>query len=107
MAIPARQGFMLAFQHIAGLLMIEISFAIFPKDQCKIFAIMLAVTGSAQLLFFCHDERMNPSPALQPLRNGNVAVEAFDIARLLADFVTCQALGYAFKLGMCHRQRPG
>lgn len=46
---------------------------------------------------------MKPTARLQPLRNRDMAFEALGVARLLANFVTAQAFGQAFELGVCLR----
>jgi hypothetical protein len=99
MALPASGLGVFAFQHVTGLPVIEIGLAFFPKDQCKIQSVMIAVTGSARFgLFLRHDRRVKPAPLLQTLRNGNMAFQAFGVARPLAGFMARQALSNAFEL---------
>lgn len=43
MALPASGLGMFAFQHVTGLPVIKIGLAFFPKDQCKIQSVMIAV----------------------------------------------------------------
>lgn len=52
MAMPACHLRMFAFQHIASLPVVKIALAIFPNDQIKIPAVVLAVTRGARLRFF-------------------------------------------------------
>jgi hypothetical protein len=106
-AIPASGLGMFTLQHVTGLAVIKIGLTFFPKDQCKIQSMMIAVTGSARLgLILRHNRRVKTAPLLQTLRNGNMAFQAFGIARPLASFVTGQAFGDALKLRMRARQRP-
>lgn len=79
---------MFALQHVAGLPVIKAGLTLLPKYQCKIQSMMVAVTGSARLgVLFGHDRRVKTAPLLQPLRNGNMAFQAFGIACPLASFM--------------------
>ena len=93
--------------------MIEIRFAFFPTNQGKLCAVMIAVAGSAELGFvFCfarvrhRDASVIPALSLQAFGNGHVALQAFRVADLLANFMARQTLRQAFKLGMRLGQRP-
>jgi len=68
MTLPAGGLGVFACQHVTGLAVIKIGFAFFPKDQCKIQSMMIAVAGSAWLgLVLRHDRRMKTTPPLQTL----------------------------------------
>lgn len=53
------------------------------------------------------DPGMITAPGLQALSNRNMAIQAFGVARLLADLVTSQTFGQTFKLRMCACKRAG
>lgn len=107
MALPASGLGVFPFQHVTGLPVIEIGLAFFPKDQCKIQSMMIAVAGSTGLgLVLRHDRRVQTAPLLQTLRNGNMAFQAFGVARPLAGFMAGQAFADALELRVRARQRP-
>lgn len=75
---------------------------------------MIAVAGRTWLRFASgargrdgSDPGMITAPGLQALSNRNMAIQAFGVARLLADLVTGQTFRQTFKLRMRTRKRAG
>lgn len=94
--------------------MIEIRFAFFPTNQGKLCAVMIAMAGGAEFdPVFClagvrhRDASVIPALGLQAFGNGDVTLQAFGVAGLLANFMARQTLRQTFKLGMRRGQRAG
>jgi hypothetical protein len=94
--------------------MIEIRFAFFPTNQSKLHTVMITVARGTKLgLVSCATAIQHGNAGviaalgLQPRSDGGVALQAFCIAGLLANFMARQTLRQTFKLRMCLGQRPG
>ena len=94
MALVTFQSGVLAFQHIAGLFMIE-SPGI-PLDEREIAAVVFGVAASALLAGAGRDvvARMQPLVSLQAAGDFRVAVQALE-GCLAAELVTVHAVGWS------------
>lgn len=86
--------------------MLEARLAFFPNNQRVRTAVVLTVTCSARsIVVLRHGSRMKTASFLHAHCNCRVALQAFGIAQLLADFMASQTSGEAFELLMRSRER--
>lgn len=106
MALVASQSRVLAFQRVAGFLVIE-SFDV-PLDQRKVFAIMLGVAAGALLARPWRDVigRMQASVSCEPGRYFRVALHALQLS-LSTELVAFGAVRRSIEGLMRARERSG
>ena len=102
MTLPALHFCVAALQRVTGAGVVEVLLSIFPNNQCKLPAIVLAVASGARLRrLLTHDPGMKSTIVLQAHVYGGMTAEAFGIAGLVAELMTIQAFRQSFKLGVC------
>lgn len=95
------------FQPIAGLIMIEISFAAGPENHVEISAIVIAVTFETSFAVFAHYCKMIAALIYQALCDFSMAIQTFLYIRAAADGMTLGAIGHALQIGVGLRQWTG